>query len=290
MPGSSRSNIGTSSKPTRAVVWCLPAAAQAAHYTDRDQVLGRVDRGRRLVERQQIERCGMGMLAVDDVLANELGIEGDVGGAQRIDVPSEAFCGSDDRSPIAEEGDPSVAVGHQVLHPACGSVAVVDEHRVGVEESRRAVDEHDRHAHPSLLDEVAVVVAGRHHDQTIDPPFGESLDQLAFACRVLVDTRRQHGDAASRRHLLDRVMHRGVERVADVGDEHAHRASLSTAASQVAGREVVAVAQSIDCRTHPQTELVRHPGFAVDHPRHGLQARSGEGGHVANRRSRHRVR
>ena len=95
------------------------------------------------------------------------------------------------------KGDPVVAVQHQMLHSTAGAVTVVNQHGVRVEEGRWAIDEDDCHSHLAFLDEVAVVVAGRHHDQSVDAPFGEGFDQLAFPNRILVEARRENSDAAS---------------------------------------------------------------------------------------------
>ena len=171
--------------------------AQAAHDADRHQVLCCVDRGRRLIEGEQVERCLTGVLAVEDVLADEMGVDGQVARLERVDVAAEAFGGGDDRAAIAEKGDATMTVRHQVLHPAGGARTVVDQHRVGVEERRRAIDEHDRHPHPALLDEVAVIVACRHQNQAVAPPFGKGLDELAFARRALVEARCPDGDSSA---------------------------------------------------------------------------------------------
>ena len=120
------------------------------------------------------------------------------------------------RLEVAEEADPAVAGGQQVRGGREGAAGVVAQHAVGVDEGRRAIDEHERHAGVALGLQVGVVAARRHHDQPVDAAREERLRELALARAVLVGAADQRQHAAGTRDGLDAAEHRGVERVRDV--------------------------------------------------------------------------
>ena len=79
-----------------------------------------------------------------EVGADKLGRRRDAVVAKRVEVAAPSLDGGVDRLAAAEERDPSVAGGDQVLDGVAGAAGVVGEDGVGVEEARRAVEEDER--------------------------------------------------------------------------------------------------------------------------------------------------
>ena len=67
---------------------------------------------------------------------------------ERLAVAAAALGGGEHRRAVAEEGDPAVAGREQVLDGGPRAAGVVGHDRVGVDEARRAVDEHERPSRP----------------------------------------------------------------------------------------------------------------------------------------------
>ena len=85
----------------------------------------------------------------------------------------------------------------------CG-LRIVGEHGVGIQERRRAIDEHERDSRVALAREIAVIRTGRRHDdQTVDPPRAQGERKFPLELRAFVGARRERPDASGARDVLD---------------------------------------------------------------------------------------
>ena len=115
---------------------------------------------------------------------------------ERLPVAPQTLSGGVDVRPVAEEADPAMARREQVLDRGARAARVVGDDRVGVEEARRPVDEHQRHAGRALAQQVRAVVDRAGDDQPVDAARAERLGELALALGLLVGASRP---AAARR-------------------------------------------------------------------------------------------
>ena len=106
---------------------------------------------------------------------------------------------------------------------ALRAAGVVGEYGVGVEEARRAVEEHERDAAGAFA-QVAVVGAGGDDDEGVDAPGGERCREPAFSLGVFVGAAGQGDDVAGPGDVLDAAVNGGEERVADVLQDQADAA------------------------------------------------------------------
>ena len=134
-----------------------------------------------------------------------------------------------------DAGDPRVAVGDQVLDGAAGAAEVVEQHRVGLDPLRRAVEEDGARGGR----DVAVVGAGGHDQQRVDAAPQQRADQLALALGVLERGGGDEQEPALARDGLDGLGDRRVERVGDVLDHEPERRGGAALAQRA--REVVAL-------------------------------------------------
>ena len=124
---------------------------------------------------------------------------------ERLAVSAVALLRRVDRDAAAEETDPAVPGGDQVRDRVASAADVVAEDGVGVEEARRAVEEHEWDATGALA-QVAVIGSGGHDDQGVDAAGGERRGEPALLLGVLVGAARQRHDVAGARHFLDSAM------------------------------------------------------------------------------------
>ena len=111
----------------------------------------------------------------------------------------QAFHYREEVGPRADETDPAMAVREQVGGRGEGAAAVVGEHRVGREPGGGSVDEHHGQPRRLLREQVALVVAGRHDDDTVDASRGQ---RPQGGLRLgSPGGRRQHQRAVLRGHL-----------------------------------------------------------------------------------------
>ncbi len=170
----------------------------------------------------------------------------------------------------------------EVGDPVAGAAVVVGQHHVRVDPSGRAVDEHGRHTRPDLRLQVAVVVPGRDHHQTVHPARAQGQRQLLLALGVLgAGTVDQQG-AVRAGHLLDGAAERAVERVREILQHQAD--ARRPALAQHPGAVVAAEAERLDRLLHPALGVRGDPGLAVDHPGDRLQSDPGARRHVLHRR------
>jgi hypothetical protein len=85
-----------------------------------------------------------------EVGAEKLGGHGDAVVSKCVEVAAPALDSSVNWLAAAEERDPSMAGGEQVLDGVAGAAGVVGQDGVGVEHARRAVEEDERHTGGAL--------------------------------------------------------------------------------------------------------------------------------------------
>ena len=181
--------------------------------------------------------------------------------------------------------DAAVAAGEQVLDGAPGAAVVVDEHGVGGDADRGAVDDDDRGARGELGVEVRLAVRCRRDDERVRPPGDERPDQLLLARRVLVDAAGDDQHALLAGGVLEGAQHGRRERVADVLEDRRDRLGPPARPAQAAGREVRAVVELAHRPLHRLRGRRGDATLAVEHPRRGLRADAGETGDVAQGRA-----
>src|SRR6266542_1820975 len=98
---------------------------------------------------------------------------------------------------------------------ACAS-DIVEQHDVRAKLSGWPIDEDRTRAELELTQQVAVIVARRNDEQSIDPPLAEHVDELTLAMGILVRAARDDEKPALARDLLDASRDRRVERIRDV--------------------------------------------------------------------------
>ena len=137
------------------------------------------------------------------------------------------------------------------------------------------VHAHDRGARAQLGGQVGLVVAGRREHQPVGVPGAELPGQRPLPVRVLVEAGREHHHPARRGLVLDRPLHRGRERVADVLEQQPDRCRPAIGAAQDAGAGVRPEVELLDRPPDPPLEDGRYPASLVDHPGDGLEADPG---------------
>ncbi len=168
----------------------LPAElAQRPDRADRDQVLAGEQRRRRVAAARaaRAPRARRASLSTSSVRSSS----GMRAPPQRLVVAAPALGRGEHRQAVAEEGDPAVAVGDQVLDRRARAAGVVAQHGVARHEARRAVDEHERGARLAVAQQVALVARAGHDHQPVHAARGERLGQLALALGPLVRASRR---------------------------------------------------------------------------------------------------
>ena len=275
----SRSASSKSSKPTRASSWSASRSARSAPTALR-LLPANSAVGRRLGrEGEQLADDGLGLRRVVRAEADELLADRHAGRLQGLAVAGQALGGGVELGRVGDQRDPLVAVGEQVLDRRACAAEVVEQHAVGVEPDRRAVEEHDRGVHGAF--EVVVVARGGDEQQGVDTAAQQRLHELALALGVLLARRRDQQVAALASGRLDRLRDRRVERVGDVLDDEAERGGGAALAQRA--REVVALeAELVDRVAHPRGGRHGDAGLLVDDAGDRLQAHAGPHGDVAH--------
>ena len=149
----------------------------------------------------------------------------------------------------------------------------------------RAVDEHERRSAPSVLVQIAVILAGRDDDETVHSPLPKGSDERAFAIGVLVAAAREDEDSSVARRILDRPVEGRRERVRNVLEHEADRLRLAAEPPEHRRIRVPAVVQLLDRPPHPGLELGTHSPLVVDDAGHRLQPDARERSDVHHRRA-----
>ena len=174
--------------------------------------------------------------------------------------------------------------GEQVLDGETSADLVLEEHGVGRQAHRRAVEEHHGHPMFDLPLEELVILAGAGDQQPVDPSSDEAVDDLALAARIVVGA---HGDQQvtfGEGGILDEPGDRRVERVRHVGDDEADRRRPGRP-PQRAGPVVAAVAERAHRRLHPGIDLIADERLLVDDAGDRLDAHAGDRGDVLESRT-----
>ena len=161
-------------------------------------------------------------------------------------------------------------VAQQVLGRGARAAEVVEQHRVGLDAPRRAIEEDDRGPGADLGLQVAVVGAGGDDEQRVDGPAQQAQDELALALGVLLARAGDEDVAARVGDVLDRAHDGRVERVGDVLDHEPERIRAPMAQRP---RDVVASEAEVrDRRLDARGGGRPHAVLAVHDPRDRLQA------------------
>src|SRR6266545_3649001 len=166
---------------------------------------------------------------------------------------------------------------------ACAS-DIVEQHDVRAKLSGWPIDEDRTRAELELTQQVAVIVARRNDEQSIDPPLAEHVDELTLAMGILVRAARDDEKPALARDLLDASRDRRVDRMRDVLDDESQRARALPAA-QGSGHVVPAEAETFDRVVHERRGLGPDARLLVNDAGDGLQADPRGVRHVGHRRS-----
>ena len=239
--------------------------AGAVQDAEGEQVGHRVDRGRRLLLRQQL-LCGRVAVGVrdadgDDVARLDLharfverGTEAELavaGGVPGVLQPDQADLG------VARRGE--VAAG------VVRALPVVADHLVAVQAVDPAVQQDGRR---TGLDGHRVqrrVVRRRGQQEPVDQPLLQHLaDRLL---RVVLDVPQDHVQADRAEHAADLVQQFGVERAGHAGHEDADR--VGAPGLHRAGQRVRRVVGFLEDLKHPGPGLGVDPWVVGQHPRHG---------------------
>ena len=99
------------------------------------------------------------------------------------------------------------------------ALEVVGENSVGIEKCGRSVEEDNRRAHASLIQQVAVIVRRWHDQQPVHSPAGQGRDQLALPNLILFGASAKYQDSSLECEFLDRVVEHRIEGVGDVFED-----------------------------------------------------------------------
>ena len=158
-----------------------------------------------------------------------------------------------------------MAVGQQVLDRHSAAKLVVDRDRVAVDAVRPAVDEHDRQAGVHVVGEVVLAFGGGHEQQAVDPSADQALDERVLTLRLLVQAGGEDRVTPLARGVLDRAQQAGGEAVAHILEQRTHDSAAALAATQVAGGQVVAVAELLGRALDALGDLGGDSAFTVHH-------------------------
>ena len=150
--------------------------------------------------------------------------------------------------------------------PRRAPLAVIRQNAIDSGASRRAVDEHQRHADISLVPQHRFVGPRGNHHETINPAGGEGVDRLALASRIVGDARSENGDPAGPRGFFHAGVDRGGELVGDVLDHQPDGGGAAIGAAQVARGEVRAIIELVRGPAYLGQEFLGDPGLIVDDP------------------------
>jgi hypothetical protein len=135
-----------------------------------------------------------------------------------------------------------------------------------------------------LAQQGALVAAGGHRDQPVDPPRHQGQQQLPLPVGILVAAAGQHQGAVLPGDVLDDAVQPGGEGVGDVLQQQPDGGGLLVGAAQAAGGQVVAVAEQADGVEHAPGQLRGDPRLLVDDAGDGLETDTGQRGHIAHGR------
>ena len=273
-----------SSKLTSAISCCRPSAWHGARDADRDQVLAREQRRGRV---RAAEEVACGLIRVDTPkprMPDQVEILSQAVLREGLAVPPQTLGGGVHLRAVAEETDPAVARGDQMGDGRARAAGVVGDHRVGVDEVRRAVDEGQRHPGRSLPQQVGDVRHGGRDDQAVDPARAERRRELAFSVGLLVGAADEREHATFARGVLDAAVHGSEEGVRDVLEDQADAGRLAVRAAQRARGQVVPVAEQRDGVADPLDEVAADALATVDDARDRAQAHARDGRDLAHGR------
>ena len=92
----------------------------------------------------------------------------DVVAREGLAIAAQPLRGGEDVGPVAEEADPAVTGGDQMLDRRARPAGVVGHDGVGVDEAWRSVHERQRQPRGALAQQVRVVAHGAGDDQAVD--------------------------------------------------------------------------------------------------------------------------
>ncbi len=243
-----------------------PALAERPYRTDRDGVACREHcRGRVLCVEESQRRD-------ERVVARAQPRHAQVGGqaqgplGQALLEPGETIGGSLDLREVTEEGDARMSLCRKVVGGKPGPVDVVDSDGVGVDALGAAVDEHHRQAVLHVGREVVLLRGRRHEDEAVHAAAHQAGHECTFALGLLVEARGQDRHPPVVRHVLEAAQQAGGKAVADVLQQGADGVGARVGTPQVAGREVVAVAQLQDCALDALADVGGDATLVVHHP------------------------
>ena len=236
----SRSASSKSSKPTSATGGAARSARRAPtalRLLPANSAVGLRSGG----EREQLVHDPLGLGGVVRAEPDQLLADRHAGGLEGVAVAGEALGRGEQVLGVADHGDAPVAVGEQVLDRAPRAAEVVEQHAVGLQAGRRAVEED----HRRVAGQVGVLARGGHQQQRVDPAAQQRVHQLALALGVLLARGGDQQVAALARGGLDRLGDRRVERVGDVLDDQAEGGG-GHALAERAGEVVALEAELVD--------------------------------------------
>jgi hypothetical protein len=265
-----------------------PQVAERVECADRHEVLRGEESGRWVRSSKELVRCECRGIDASKARADDRRLLADPEGRKAAVVTTKAICRRLDLQRIAQEPNSSMPEGSEVGDGPLGPADVVRRDGVGIDEARRAVDEHEWRACALFREEVAMVRARGHDDDAVDPAPAKRPDQLSLTVGIFVAAPGEEQHAPLAGLILDRAVESGREGVRHVLEDEADGRGLPTKPAQEGGVDVLAVVELLDRRLHACSRRIADVGLSVDDPRDGLEPDSRERGDVAHRRGTER--
>ena len=269
-----------------------------ADRAQRGHVGGDHDRGRRLVEREQLAHRVVAAVDVEVAIADVLVARGDAEALQLVAVAAQALGARALVEHAADVRDAAVPELVQMAHGRGGAGLVVghDGGRERALELEVDADRGDVRAHqPARL---GVLLVGAHEHRAVDVVVAAALEVGVRAVAVAGPLRGEDQEvvAGAAGVLLEPAEHLVEERVVDVGvplprleeDADDVRALGDERARRGGGRVVELLGDPHD----PLAGLLAHVGVAVERTRYGADGDAGEAGKLVDVRAglRHQKR
>ena len=215
---------------------------------------------------------------------HQVRIKGDAGVLQRLPVAGQPLGDRYRVDAVRQRGDPTIAAVDQMPGEPIGSVAIVDDHGIGLDAFQVAVGEDERHARTDQLFEIELVSAGRDDDQALDPLFLQDIEIHALPVDMLVGV-AEHDVVAAVAPIdavLDSAHEIGKKRVGDIRYDDADRRGLGP--PQASGDAVAPVSELVDRLLNALAGLRRHVARIVHDVRHRRGGYARRASHVVDGR------
>jgi len=159
-------------------------------------------------------------------LPDQLRLLGDPVGAQGLPIPLQPAGGRADPGQAGDDADPPMPQANEVANRLARTAHVVQDHTVTGQVWQGAVETDERKPDLNEVVEVAVMDAGRRHQNAVHSLLAEKLEVAELTLRVLVGVAEDNGVAGLTGHILDAAHEGGEVGVGDVADQEADRLTV----------------------------------------------------------------